>query len=76
MNSFFRFMVTPMGGILRIIVGLSLIVVGICWGQGMVGYIMVIVGLVPVVAGVFDKCVFAPLFKLPSDGSALRQKIK
>ena len=57
-------------------VGLTLIVGGICWGQGVVGYLMVIVGLVPIVAGIFDKCIFAALFKLPSDGSTLRQKIK
>ena len=76
MDSFFRFMVTRMGGILRIVVGLVLIVVGICWGHGVVGYLMVIAGLVPLVAGVFDKCVFAALFRLPMDGAALRQKIK
>jgi hypothetical protein len=76
MNSFLRFMVTRAGSIIRIIVGLILIVVGICWGQGAVGYLMVIAGLVPLVAGIFDKCIFAALFRLPADGSALRQKIK
>jgi hypothetical protein len=76
MESFFRFMVTRAGGIIRIIVGLILIVVGIYWGQGVVGYLMVIAGLVPLVACIFDKCIFAALFKLPWDGSALRQKIE
>jgi hypothetical protein len=76
MDSFLRFMVTRAGGILRIIVGLVLIVLGICWGQGVVGYIMVVTGLVPMVACVFDKCFFAVLFRLPLDGAALRQKIK
>ena len=76
MNSFFRFMVTRTGSIIRMMVGLILIVVGICWGQGTAGYIMVIIGLVPILAGIFDKCLFAALFKLPSDGSALRQKIE
>ncbi|MFN2236384.1 MAG: YgaP-like transmembrane domain [Anaerolineales bacterium] len=76
MDYFFRFMVTRVGGIIRIVVGLVLIVVGICGGQGVVGYMMVIAGLVPLVAGVFDKCVFAALFRLPMDGAALRQKIK
>jgi hypothetical protein len=69
-------MVTRVGSIIRIMVGLIFIVVGICWGQGTVGYLMVIVGLVPLLAGIFDKCIFAALFKLPSDGSELRQKIK
>ena len=76
MDYFFRFMVTRVGGIIRIVVGLVLIVVGICGGQGVVGYMMVIAGLVPLVAGVFDKCVFAAFFRLPMDGAALRQKIK
>ena len=65
-----------LGGIFDPFWGIILIVVGICWGQGAVGYIMVIVGLVPIVAGIFDKCLFAALFRLPSDGSALRQKIE
>ena len=69
-------MVTRVGSIIRIMVGLIFIVVGICWGQGTVGYLMVIVGLVPLLARIFDKCIFAALFKLPSDGSELRQKIK
>ena len=69
-------MATRTGSIIRILIGLVLLVVGICWGQGAAGYIMVIVGLVPIVAGIFDKCLFAALFKLPSNGTELRQKIR
>ena len=76
MNSFFRFMVSPVGGILRVVVGLALVVIGICWVQGPAGWTLVITGLLPLVASVFDKCVFAALFKLPADGTALRQKIE
>jgi type IV secretory pathway VirB2 component (pilin) len=76
MNAFFRFMANGTGRIVRIVAGLLLIVIGILWVQGTVGWILVIIGLVPLLAGAFDKCVFAPLFKLPFDGTQLRQKVK
>jgi hypothetical protein len=76
MNAFFRFIANPTGRIIRIVAGLVLIAIGIFWLQNTAGWILVIVGLVPLLAGAFDKCVFAPLFKLPFDGSQLRQKVK
>jgi hypothetical protein len=76
MNAFFRFMANGTGRIVRIVAGLLLIAIGILWVQGTVGWILVIIGLVPLLAGAFDKCVFAPLFKLPFDGTQLRQKVK
>jgi hypothetical protein len=45
---------------------------------GGAGWILAIVGLVPLLAGVFDVCVFAPLFRMPCSGArfvgALRVK--
>ena len=76
MNAFFGFLASGSGRIVRIIAGLLLIGIGILWVQGSAGWVLVIIGLVPLLAGAFDKCVFAPLFKLPFDGSQLRQKIK
>ena len=73
MNPFFRFMVTRAGNMLRIVVGLTLIVVGISWVQGTTGWIMIFAGLVPLVASVFDKCILAALLSLPTDGSELRK---
>lgn len=75
MNAFFRFMANTTGRIVRIVAGLLLIIIGILWVQGIGGWILVIIGLVPLLAGAFDKCVFAPLFGLPFDGSQLRQKV-
>jgi hypothetical protein len=34
-----------------------------------------IIGLVPLLAGLFDRCVFAPLFGLPFDGERLRRAV-
>jgi len=76
MNAFFRFMANGTGRIVRIIAGLVLVAIGILWVQGTVGWILVIVGLVPLLAGAFDKCVFAPLFGLPFDGPGLRKKVQ
>ncbi|HBX68938.1 MAG TPA: DUF2892 domain-containing protein [Chloroflexi bacterium] len=76
MNAFFGFIAGTTGRIVRIVAGILLIAIGILWVQGTGGWILVIVGLVPLLAGAFDKCVFAPLFKLPFDGSQLRLKVK
>jgi hypothetical protein len=42
---------------------------------GVGGWILAIVGLVPLAAGLFDWCVFAPLFGLPFVGPRLRQAL-
>ena len=75
MKGFFRFIAGPAGRLIRIIAGVALIVIGLWLVQGVVGWILVIVGLVPLLAGIFDRCVFAPLFSLPFDGPGLRQTL-
>jgi type IV secretory pathway VirB2 component (pilin) len=75
MNALFRFLASTTGRVVRIIAGLLLIALGILWIKGTGGWILGIVGLVPLLAGAFDKCVFAPLFGLPFDGPQLRKKV-
>ncbi len=75
MNAFFRFMASPTGRVVRIVAGLILIAAGIWWISGIGGWIVAIIGLVPLAAGVFDRCVFAPLFGLPFVGEQLRQAL-
>ena len=75
MNAFFRFIASPSGRAIRAVAGLALIVIGIGLVQGTGGWILAIVGLVPLGAGVFDKCVFAPVFGLPFAGPALRRAL-
>ena len=53
-----------------------LILVGLLVVQGTLGWILAIVGLVPLLAGLFDRCIFAPLFSLPFAGPGLRQAVK
>jgi len=62
---FARFMSSAFGRLLRIVAGIALIVLGVAVVHGMGGIILAIVGLVPLVAGIFNFCVFAPLFGGP-----------
>jgi hypothetical protein len=73
---FARFMASGAGRTLRIVAGLALIVVG-AWlafaaSSVVLGAILAVVGLVPFFAGVFDFCVFAPLFGAPLSGTKIR----
>ena len=76
MKALFRFLASSAGRLVRAVAGLVLIAVGIAVVGGTGGWILAIVGLVPLAAGVFDRCVFAPLFGLPFDGSGLREALK
>jgi hypothetical protein len=76
MKGFFRFMAGSAGRAVRIVAGLILIAVGIWAVGGIGGWILAIVGLVPLLAGALDRCVFAPLFGLPFVGPSLRRAVK
>jgi hypothetical protein len=76
MTAFFRFIASPTGRVVRIVAGLMLIAAGLWWIHGIGGWIVAIIGLVPLAAGVFDWCVFAPLFGLPFVGPKLRETVE
>jgi hypothetical protein len=76
MNTLFGFLASPAGRGTRIIAGLALILIGLLALGGTWGWILAIVGLVPLLAGLFDRCVFAPLFGLPFVGDRLRQALQ
>jgi hypothetical protein len=42
------------------------------WIGGMAGYVVAAIGLVPLLAGTFDKCVFSRLFGGPFSGQEIR----
>jgi len=62
---FAKFMSSWTGRILRIVAGVALILIGLMAVQGTGGIILAVIGLVPLVAGIFNFCVFAPLFGGP-----------
>jgi len=76
MKAVFRFLASSAGRVVRAIAGFALIVVGLAVVGGAIGWILAIVGLVPLAAGLFDWCVFAPLFGLPFAGPRLRQTLE
>jgi hypothetical protein len=72
MNPFVKFMVYPAGRITRVVAGLALVAWGYFGLAGITGMIVAVVGLVPLLAGLFDFCVFAPLFGNSLSGPAIR----
>ena len=65
--SFSKFMSTGLGRTLRVAAGLILIVFGFVGGGGWIT--LSIVGLVPLVAGLMNVCLLAPLLGQPLKGS-------
>jgi hypothetical protein len=72
MNAFFAFMASTAGRIVRIVAGIILIAWGLLGLGGPTGIIVAVIGAVPLLAGLFDFCVFAPLFGLSFNGPKLR----
>jgi len=72
MNPFVSFLASPAGRIIRIVAGIALVTWGWFGLSGATGIIVAIVGLVPLLAGAFDFCVFAPLFGAPISGPKIR----
>ncbi len=71
---FARFMSSSFGRLLRIVAGIVLIVLGLGLVHGVAGIVLAVVGLVPLVAGLFNFCVFAPLFGGPFLAKDLQPK--
>jgi p-aminobenzoyl-glutamate transporter AbgT len=74
MAGLFNFLASTNGRIVRAVAGLILIVIGLVAMTGAGGIIVAIIGLVPLAAGVFDFCLFAPLAGLPVNGAQIREK--
>lgn len=72
MNPFTKFMASTTGRIVRIVAGIALIALGLLSVGGTVGIILAVVGAVPLLAGLFDFCVFAPLFGGSMSGPKIR----
>lgn len=67
-----KFMASPIGRGVRILAGVLLI----AWGLGLfgaidqtTGIIIAVIGLVPLLAGVFNVCMIAPILGAPFSGS-------
>ena len=72
MNPFVKFMASTTGRVVRIVAGLVLIALGLWVIQGTAGIVVALIGALPLVAGLFDFCIFAPLFGAPLSGPKIR----
>jgi hypothetical protein len=71
---FAKFMASTAGRLLRIVAGIALILVGFLMLNGIAAYVVAVIGVMPLVAGLFDFCIFAPLFGAPLGGKAIREQ--
>ena len=72
---FANFMSSTAGRIIRVIAGLALILIGLMLVEGTWGIVLAAVGLVPLLAGVFDVCVIGKLLLgTPFKGAEVRAK--
>jgi hypothetical protein len=72
MNPFIKFLASGTGRVVRIVAGIILIAAGLLGLQGTVGIVVAVIGAVPLLAGLFDFCLFAPLFSYPLSGPKIR----
>jgi hypothetical protein len=59
---FVTFMRSGAGRGARIVAGAAIIIVGLAVVKGTAGVVIAVIGLVPLLAGIFNFCLFAPLF--------------
>ena len=67
-----RFAASKAGRAIRIIVGIILIVLGLIVVTGTGGIIIAIIGLGPLLSGILNFCVIAPLFNAPFWGKDVK----
>jgi hypothetical protein len=66
-----RFMSSPAGRAIRAVAGVALI----AWGFALHstgGYVLMVVGLLPLATGVLDVCLLGPVFGVPLRGDDVR----
>lgn len=72
MNPFCTTMASSGGRIGRVVVGIALGAWALMYLDGAARIIVVVIAAVPLLAGLFDFCVFAPLFGCPMSGPKIR----
>lgn len=70
-SAFGQFMASGAGRLLRIVAGITLLVIGLLVG-GTVGWIVLAAGFVPLLAGLFDVCLITGLLSRTWTGKAVR----
>jgi hypothetical protein len=68
-----QFLASSTGRVVRVVVGIVLIVWGYMLLTSVAGFVLIIIGLVPLLAGLFDVCVISALLGGPFQGTAIRE---
>ena len=68
MDALISFLQSPSGRMLRVILGLGVIVVGILFLQGMAGFLVAVIGLIPICTAHSGVCVIGPFFGYTFEG--------
>ena len=68
--TFARFMATPTGRILRVILGVVIIWIGVMATKPF-GYVLELVGLIPIAAAALNWCLIGPMIGAPLKASDL-----
>ena len=76
MKAAFGFLAGTAGRVVRAAAGIILILVAVLAVEGALAWVLAILGLVPLLAGVLDFCIFAPLFRMPFVGQRLRYNLE
>lgn len=74
MKGLVRFLASTAGRLTRIAAGLVLIAWG-AFNSGGVKWLPIIIGLIPLLAGVFDICLIAAMFGYPLSGKKIRELV-
>jgi len=72
-SGFAKFINSPAGRIARVVVGIVLIIWGFTGLDTGMGIVLIIIGLVPLVAGGFDMCLISALLGGPISGKKVRE---
>jgi len=71
MKNILKYVSSRNGRTVRFLIGSVIVAMGL-----FVSPILLVVGLLPLFAAIFDVCVLAPLFKFPFEGEKLRDALE
>lgn len=69
-----EFLASFSGRMLRVAAGTAIVAVGLLALDGTAGIIVTVIGMIPLLAGMFDVCLVAPLFGASFSGRQIRRQ--
>lgn len=72
MPTFVKFLASTTGRVVRILAGIAIMALGLLVLNDFIGMLVTVIGAVPMLAGLLDISLLAPLFGGPLSGSKIR----